>query len=92
MINKVEIEIQNSVYLMITNFFYPNDQFDGVMTYFFSSSLIKMGTYRVQHTLTTSIIQKKSLPYAAGYFLETESFYSVYDKKNMRSHVAYSKR
>ena len=31
----MEIEIQNSVYLMITNFFYPNDQFECVRTCFF---------------------------------------------------------
>ena len=42
-----------------------------------------MGTYTGTAYFDNFPYTKKPRPYAAGYFLETESFYSVYEKKKL---------
>ena len=44
-----------------------------------------MGTYTGTAYFDNFPYTKKPRPYAAGYFLETESFYSVYEKKNLHT-------
>ena len=61
--------------------------------FFFPSSLIKMGTYRVQHILTTSLVQKSLVHTQPDIFWKRRVFTPFTTKKKyMRSHVAYSKR
>ena len=74
-----------------SKFSMSHDQLECVRTNFFSSSFIKMGTYRVQHILTTSLIQKSLVHTQPDIFWKRRVF-TPFTTKNMRSHVAYSKR